>query len=306
MKEYKIPESAIKRRMRLIEETDNIFLQLQDKVNKSENIYENRTYKKTRNKNVFGFLRRKYVGVDLFDGRIRAYEKEDNIFIDKSMEEVFPDLLTNINNESYWHDYNIMKQLLIYVLSNTKKSLSKPVLFIAFPFQISQSKVPEIISDAASQTKCSRVILIDNFLCLAAGTRVILEEPKRKIFICSRSNITYVGLIFAGGAFNVRILEKGYNQLTRVDIENNIKELINVVSIELPNEFMRLPKKTLEELTTGWKLEIEKIIYVAIPSDLTNSFGFSIGEYKLVYLENENIILEGLKKIILDRKGTLY
>lgn len=49
-------------------------------------------------------------------------------------------------------------------------------------------------------------------------------------------------------------------------------------------------------------MDIERKVYLAIPSNLENKFGSNIGTYQLVYLEHENSILKGLEKIMDDIK----
>lgn len=248
-------------------------------------------------KNIIEFTRKKYVGVDLFNGNLKAFEKND-IYIDKPIEEIYTNVL-NINNKSYWYDFNAIKQLLTYASNNAKKSLRRPILCMAYPFEF-QSKDKDLFVNAASQSKWSRSYIIDNFLCAAIGTNIGTNECKRKIFVYSLNNLTYVGLVFAGGAYNVNILEKGYDELTEIDINNTTEKLLNGVSIQLPEEFanLKVSKKDLEEISMGWKLEIERKIYLCTPPELKNRFGLNIGTYELVYLEYENSILEGLKKLI--------
>lgn len=251
-------------------------------------------------KNIIEFMRKKYVGVDLFNGNVKAFEKKDNTYINKSIEEIYPNVLNIKTNGNYWCDFDAMKQLLTYVLNNTKKSLFSPTLLIAIPFEIFELNNKELIFDAALQSKWSNIYIIDNFICSAIGSGVDVNEAKRKIFVYCLNNLTYVGLIFAGGVFNVNILEKGYNELTEIDIKSYIEKLLNEVSIQLPKKILnpKLPQKVLEEVVRGWALEIERKIYLSIPLDFKNRLGLNIGIYELVYLEHENSILEGLKKII--------
>lgn len=247
-------------------------------------------------KNIIEFTRRKYVGVDLFNGNLKAFEK-NNIYIDKPIEEIYTNVL-NINNKSYWHEFNTIKQLLTYASNNTKKSLFRPILFIAYPFEF-KSNHKDLLVNAASQSKWSQAYIIDNFLCAAIGANIGVDECKRKIFVYSLNNLTYMGLVFAGGTYNVNILEKGYDELTEIDINNTTEKLLNEVSIQLPEEFanLKISPKDLDEVSMGWKLEIESKIYLCTSPELKNKFGLNIGTYQLVYIEYENSILEGLKKI---------
>lgn len=255
-------------------------------------------------KNIIEFIRKKHIGVDLFNGELKAFEK-DNIYIDKSIEEINPSILNAEDNDSYWYNLNAMKKLLTYVLNSTKKSLFRPILYIAVQFEISESKDRKLIIDAALQSKWGTVYMVDNFLCSAAGSGIRINEPKRKIYVYHSKKTTYIGVIFAGGAFNVKILEKEYNQLTKIDIKNKIEKLLSELSNELPEQFtsVKLPKKDLNEVARGWRLEIERKIYISVPSNLKNKFCFNIGKYQLVYLDYENNILNGLKRIVGDFKS---
>lgn len=193
-------------------------------------------------KTINDLFRRKYVGVDLFNGKLKAFEQYDNIYIDKPIEEIFPSMLNN----SYWYDSNSMKQIFTFVINNTKKSLFRPILYIAIPFEISKLEDEMLICKAALKSKWGEVQIISNILCSAVGSGIEVNEVKRKLYIYSLNNLTYIGLVFAGGIFNVNILKKGYNELTESDIVNNVETLLNQVSIELPEEFIsaKLPQKT--------------------------------------------------------------
>ena len=81
--------------------------------------------------NIINFMRKRYIGVDLLNGKVRAFEKKENTFIDEYIGQIFPNIFNPINNESYWYDINAIEQLLNYVLSNAKKSLFRPGLVIA-------------------------------------------------------------------------------------------------------------------------------------------------------------------------------
>lgn len=250
--------------------------------------------------NIINFMRKRYIGVDLLNGKVRAFEKKENTFIDEYIGQIFPNIFNPINNESYWYDINAIEQLLNYVLSNAKKSLFRPGLVIAIPFEISDIKNKVSIVEEASKFKWSNIYILSNFMCAAIGSGIQIEECRRKIFIYSLNDLTYFGLVFAGNIFNVKILKRGYNELTQGDIINNIGNLTDDASKELPEQFtnIKLSKKDLEEVTIGWKLEIERTIYLSIPTNLKNVFGLNIGKYQLVYLEYENCIIEGLKNAI--------
>lgn len=261
-------------------------------------------------KNMIEFIRNKYVGLDLHNGKVKAFEIKDDIYIDKSIQEIYPNILKDIDedNDSYWYDLDIMRKLLIYVSKNTKKSLFRHKLYIAIPFEISESKDKRLIVDAALQSKWRSVYMINNFLCSAVGSGIGINEIKRKIYVYYSQNKIYIGLIFAGGAFNVKILEKDYNQLIEMDIINKIEELLKESSSELPEQFtgIKLLKKDLDKISKGWKLEVERKIYLSVPPNFKNKFHLNIGKYELVYLDYENNILNGLKKTIKGLKKLRY
>lgn len=256
-------------------------------------------------KKINEFMGRKYVGIDILNGKLKAYEIEDNTYIDKSVEEICPETSNSLNNGDYLNDFNVIKKLLAYVKNNTKKSLFGAKIFVAIPFGNSQLKTKEYIAKAVFQSKWNEIFMVDNYLCSAVGSGIDVSEIKRKIYIYSSKNITYIGFIFAGGTYNVKIVMKGYNELTAIDIENSVKELLNEASMEIPVEFtkVRLANTDLNEITSGWRLEIEKKIYLSMPQDFKNKFGYGIGEYELIHFDNEDCILEGLKKMIVEIKG---
>lgn len=250
-------------------------------------------------KKISELIEKKIYGVDLIDGKIKAFEIKDGIYIDKSIEEALPNMIEAKDNNKYWYDSKYMKQLVTYISSRTKKSFSSPALYIAIPSEITSHDDKNRIFKSFSKSRWSSIYMVNCFICGALGSGLDVNEFKRKIFVYCANNVTYIGLVFAGGDFNVEIIKKKYNELTDMDIENSIEEILNQVSIELPEQFTKakLSKKDLQELKTGWSSEVENIIYLSVPSEVNNKFN-NIGKYQLVYLNYENSIIEGLKKII--------
>lgn len=251
-------------------------------------------------KKISEFIEKKIYGVDLVDGKIKAFEIKDGIYIDKSIEEAFPNMIEAKDNNSYWYDSNLMKQIVTYISCRTKNSISRPALYIAIPSEITSNEEKSLIFKAFSKSKWGSIYMVNSFICGALGSGLNVNEFKRRIFVYYSTNVTYIGLVFAGGDFNVEIIKKKYSELTEMDIENSIGEILNGVSIDLPEQYTnaKLSKKDLEELKAGWSSEVEDTIYLSVPLELNDKFTNNIGKYKLHYLKHENSILEGLKKII--------
>lgn len=250
-------------------------------------------------KKISEFIEKKIYGVDLIDGKIKAFEITDGIYIDKSIEEAFPNMIEAKDN-NYWYDSNFMKQIVTYISSRTKNSFSSPILYIAIPSEITSNEDKNLIFKSFSKSRWGSIHMVNSFICGALGSGLDVNEFKRRIFVYCSNNLTYIGLVFAGGDFNVQIIKKKYSELNELDIENSIQEILNRESTELPEQFTnaKLSKKDLEELKAGWSSEIEDIIYLSVPLELSDKFSNNIGKYQVLYLNYENSIVEGLKKII--------
>lgn len=250
------------------------------------------------------YIRKKYVGVDLSNGRLKALELNGGTFIDKKIEEIIPEALNDKGYDNYWHDYNELKQLLTYVLKSIK-SLSRLVLFISCPFENSRKEDRRVVLKAALKSGWGNINVIGDYLCAAVGSGMDVDENKRKLYLYSLNNTTYMGLIFAGSAFNVKCLKKGFDELTEEDLRDSIGEILNEVSPKLPEEFSKMivHKNQLEEVAEGWNLNIEKKVYLSVPYESRDKFDHNLGEYEPVYLNYEDCALEGLRKIITSFKG---
>lgn len=251
-------------------------------------------------KNITRFMKKRDIGVDLSDGKLKVFEIKDNIYINKSIEEISP----NINSNNYSYSSNFINQSIKYVLDNTNKSLLRPRLYISIPYEVYQLNRSEFINDVIFKSRVDEIYMVNNFICAAIGSGIAIREVEKRIFIYCLSNLTYIGLLFGGHIFNGKILEKGYNGLIEIDIKDSIESILKEISPELPKNFtkMDLPIRLLQEATIGWRLDIERKVYLSIPSNLKNKFGSNIGKYQLVYLEYENSTLKGLEKIMENAK----
>lgn len=256
------------------------------------------------------------VGVDAFDNDFKAIEGSKGIFIDEKLVclyDTFPpkkqnqDLKNALIKSEF--NYEILKRLFIYVQKKSEVKLNTK-LFLSVPNDIlngkNRAEWEKNILKAVISSNWRKVFFIDSFLCAATGAGVPMclpgENDDLVKYIClySTKTHTYIGIIFAGSCFNVKVINKGYDICKQEDILEKIKVIEKEVKQDLPDIFDEkgISEEDRKKLIKGWNKKTNPILYAIVPKSMNNEIN-KVNDYNVKSVENyENCVINGLGKII--------
>ena len=265
-------------------------------------------------------VRTKCVGIDIFDNPLKAVEIKKGIYINESLENFYNlldekrkdlELQDMIINSKYWENDKVVKAMFKYARKGLGSTLGQVDLYVALPHQYSTNIYndtwKEKFLNSITASKWRSIHLISNYLCAAIDSGVLINDKNQEsiyekcIFVYSTKWNTYVGLVFAGGDFNVEIINAGYDDIKLDQINNSIINILDKLSNTLPEMFLnnRIPKGELEVLHRSWAVPVQNKIYMTVPNKLRQVLGEELGSYQLIYSQDYNMcILNGLSKIM--------
>lgn len=272
---------------------------------------------------VSDLLRVKNVGIDMFDNCFRAIESKNGIYIDDKVENICSMLSFQSNSKvftkneitnEYLIEEETVKMLAKYAYKNLENNILGARLIISLPYDFSICSTNELIKrqiiDSCIKAKWKKIYLIENFICSAVGTGVPsndLDEDGialKNLYVYSNSRCTYVGIIFAGGSFNVEVIDKPIEYISINEIEESYNKVIDALPNELPLEFdyfkdvTKMKKEDYKKLQVGWSRSLHNV-YFTVPDKKKNEIGTQVLDHTINFCTNyDTCIIDGLNKLI--------
>ncbi|PAB60434.1 acetate and sugar kinases/Hsc70/actin family protein [Anaeromicrobium sediminis] len=265
-------------------------------------------------------IRRKKVGIDLFDQPLKAVELKKGIYINETMENFYNKMPPEFKSQKqkdifsslkYWGDFEILRQIFKYAYKNLGTNILGSSMIVSLPYDLKEDKLGEVwmrmIIDVAMEQKWREVYIADNYFCAALGVGIPANDvgedglTRKNIFIYATSWCTYAGIVFAGSLFHMKIINKNYNEITIDEIKSKIEEIKGELSHRLPEHFknVHVDENELEKLRLGWKLQMGRKIHLAVPRKKRYEFGSSMEDYQFVYADDyEGCIINGLRTLL--------
>lgn len=244
-------------------------------------------------------VRPKFIGISIVDGHLTALELKRGVFYTAEVPKT-PD------SPSIWENRRTLKALVkkVYKAAGIRLWTYRPIVVISTPANTPKQVNKEIyntVLDAGART----VYLMDDFLMAALGSGVYQKDEgpayNKKIYVLIQEEATYLGIILAGGTFELREIAKGYDNLTSADLETELTQLLNNFPTEVPPQFhhQSIKKVVAEELEKAWRRKPEKRVYLTAPQQYQGKWNDRIGGYDVVYSgEGERAIPQGIEQFL--------
>lgn len=259
---------------------------------------------------------KKFIGVDLYDQPVRAVEKDAGLFVDKSIEQIVYDmsktaesaqeLLGQIKNQYYWGNFEFTVMLLKFIIKNQALRLNHPKLLLSVPSDIVRGRFGSLIvrflSEAGLSSGCSQVQLIENAMCAAIGSGFMTGGASKFGFVYVNEWCTYIMIIVAGGILQSALIEKGYHEITAVEILSKYEVLVENHALALPESYYKMKQSNAEfgALSEMIKKPMENKIRLAVPDEMKGKLGNRINQYELQYgNQYSSCIIKGLEAAVM-------
>jgi hypothetical protein len=244
------------------------------------------------------YIRQKYIGINISDGQLTATEINLGTFINEDVSKVLPSQI--------WQNPAALRTVIkrVFKAAGIRIWSFRPVTVFCTPVNTGKKenkKIYEAIKDAGAKS----VYLLDDFLLAAFGTGVHQKNEgpvyHKRIYVLVQKENTYLGVILGGGTFELRTIPKGYDILTKEDIQAELKQLITNFPTDPPDVFQHraITKTVTEELENAWRRKPEKQVYITAPERFKGKWGELIEGYWLVYTGNgEQAIIKGIEEFL--------
>jgi hypothetical protein len=246
------------------------------------------------------YLRPKYIGITIADQKLRALEPTKGIFLSEDVPETTGALLPG----SIWKKPAAIKKLVkkVFQTAGVRFWTYQPVVIFSVPPNTSPADNKAVYNELMYAGSKS-VYLLDDLILAALGSGVYQKDEgpvyQKKIYCLVQQDATYLGVVLAGGTFEVKTIAKGYDTLTRNDLQNELKNLIDNFPTEFPAQFQHraVAKEMTQRLEEAWREKFEPKVSITAPERFKDHWGKTIDGYKLVYTtEGELAISKGIEQ----------
>ena len=247
-------------------------------------------------------LRPKYIGITISGRQLTAIELTKRIFFTEDV----ADSSDTTPPAPIWQNPATLKALVKKVFTTTGIRVwsYRPVVVFSVPPNTTKPE-NKIIYDVVMNAGAKHVYLLDDLLLAALGTGVYQKNEgpiyHKKISILVQKGATYLGIILAGGTFEVTTIPKGYDNLTADDLQLELRKLLNNFPKEFPAQFHHriISKEVKQELEKAWQRKMEQQVYLTAPERFKDHWGSMIDDYWLVYTsDGELAVCKGIEQFL--------
>lgn len=259
------------------------------------------------------FFKKRVIALDLLQGYVRILDPNEEEIICTSIEDFIKDkniseaLAEKFKNEDYIYDDEAMDILFKHVISGRTKGLGNIFLIVSIPHEmlanINEAKPINILKGIFKKYIIKGVFFTSNILVAASGEEekifALNDEAvfEKSRFIYSYKNHTYICIVFGGGCFFVKRVEKNFSNIDSLDLEKMIKDLELEISKELPKEYdiSLIKKEDRQIVKKSWDLPLTNKVYIVSENCNIEALRHSLPEYKFIECTDYNkVILDGL------------
>ncbi len=246
------------------------------------------------------YLHPKYIGITIADQKLSALEPAKGIFFTEDVTETTGALLP----ESIWKKPSAIKKLVkkAFKTAGVRFWTYQPVVIFSVP----PNTPPEdnkAIYNQLMVAGAKSVYLLDDLILAALGSGVYRKDEgplyHKKIYVLVQKDATYLGVVLAGGTFEVRTIAKGYDALTKDELRNEVKNLIENFPRQCPAQFQHraVAKEVAQNLAEAWRRKFEPQIYLTVPERFKDQWGKTMEDYDIIYTDQgELAIVKGIEE----------
>jgi hypothetical protein len=240
------------------------------------------------------YLSPKYIGVTIADQKLRALDSVKGIFLTEDIAETTNILLP----DSIWKHPTVIKKLVkkIFKTAGVQIWSYRPVVIFSVPPGTSQAE-NKAIYNCLLYAGTKSVYLLDDLILAALGSGVYQKEEgpvyHKRIYALVQKDATYLGIILAGGAFEVKTIAKGYDSFTKDDLAGELKKLVDNCPMEFPAQFQHraVSKDIAQRLKESWQKKFDRQIFITAPERFKGNWGTKIDDYELIYTNDEELAI---------------
>lgn len=254
---------------------------------------------------------REKICLDLFDFPIRAFQEGEGIYYDHSLEKTANVLahkynLNKLENKmlgsQFWEEPDILQKLFRYLIEPKRNIFTFPIVLLSVPADLLNKKWKTVWQDFInkfSNEHGKRLFYTENFISAAAGAGLPVQDNEKLVFIYSTSRCTYGGVIFAGESYNLKTINQPMTEISRDKLINLICMVENELPNTLPINTKHLTDKITRKLKRGWQKEEIEEVFLAVPENLIEKYGFKLNDKRLIYIDEfDKCIIKGLDRIV--------
>ena len=246
------------------------------------------------------YLHPKYIGITIADQKLSALEPAKGIFFTEDVTEPTGALLP----DSIWKKPAAIKKLIkkAFKTAGVRFWTYQPVVIFSVP----PNTPPEdnkAIYNQLMVAGAKSVYLLDDLILAALGSGVYRKDEgplyHKKIYVLVQKDATYLGVVLAGGTFEVRTIAKGYDALTKDELRNEVKSLNENFPRQCPAQFQHraVAKDVAQNLAEAWRRKFEPQIYLTVPERFKDQWGKTMDDYDIIYTDQgELAIVKGIEE----------
>jgi hypothetical protein len=252
--------------------------------------------------NLIEDLRPKYIGITIADKQLTAIELTKGIFFTEDV----ADPSDTTPAASIWQNPASLKALVkkIFKIAGIIIWSYRPVVVFSIPPNTTKPD-NKMIYDAVMNAGAKSVYLLDDLFLAALGTGVYQKNEgplyHKKIYLLVQKEASYLGIILAGGTFEVKTIPKGHDNLTKDDLQLELRKLLDNFPKEFPAQFQHraISKEVKQELEKAWQRKMEQQVYITAPERFKDHWGQMIDDYWLVYTnDGELAVSKGIEQFL--------
>ena len=241
------------------------------------------------------FFKSKKIGIVILDGTMTAISLDKGIYFLKD--------ISDLVSVPYWEHAVELGGVIEKAVDRAGFSLPRPKVVFLVPPNISDEGKRAVLDSVMRSGEVEFTLLIEDIIAAAVGIDLINdpEDLTKNLYLYAQRDVSFLGLIFAGGLSQIRIVPKGYDKLTEADVTFELGALLDELPKGLPQKFYtnKLFQDTLQHLESAWQVEIPKKLNVTAPESKRGCWGNEIGGYRLIYSdEYELAAVKGVEKIL--------
>lgn len=246
------------------------------------------------------YLHPKFIGITIADQKLSALEPAKGIFFTEDVSEPTGAL----HPDSIWKKPVAIQKLVkkAFKAAGVHFWTYQPVVVFSVP----PNTPPEdnkAIYHQLMTAGAKSVYLLDDLILAALGSGVYRKDEgplyHKKIYVLAQKDATYLGVVLAGGAFEVRTIPKGYAGLTQEELLNEVKNLSANFPRQCPAQFQHraVAKDVAHNLEEAWRRKFESQIYITVPERFKGQWGNTVDDYDIIYTDQgELAIVKGIEE----------